>query len=94
VESEITNFGKHLREVRLKKKMPQGNNAKKLRVHRSSISGLEGWKRNPSLLTVNKIAKVIGVELRNFSKESYPGMLTVYDGSIKRVFTSRLRTQT
>jgi DNA-binding XRE family transcriptional regulator len=56
VESEITNFEKHLCEVRLKKKMSQGNNAKKLRIHRSSGSGLERWKRNPSLLPINKMA--------------------------------------
>lgn len=62
MKSEIVNFGKHLREVRLKKKMSQGDIAKKLGVHRSYISGLERGKRNPSLLTINKMAKAIGVE--------------------------------
>jgi transcriptional regulator with XRE-family HTH domain len=54
MKGEITNFGKHLRKVRLKKKMSQGDIAKKLGVHRSYISGLERGKRNPSLLTINK----------------------------------------
>lgn len=62
MKSEITNFGKRLREARLKKKMSQGDVAKKLGVHRSYISGLEHGKRNPSLLTINKMAKAIGVE--------------------------------
>ena len=62
MQSEITNFGRNLREVRLKKKMSQGDIAKKLGVHRSYISGLERGKRNPSLLTINKMAKAIGVE--------------------------------
>ncbi len=62
MRSEITNFGKHLREIRLAKKMSQGDIAKKLGVHRSYISGLERGKRNPSLLTINKMAKAIGVE--------------------------------
>jgi transcriptional regulator with XRE-family HTH domain len=62
MKNEITNFGKRLREARLKKKMSQGDIAKKLGVHRSYISGLEHGKRNPSLLTINKMAKAIGVE--------------------------------
>ena len=62
MKSEITNFGKRIREIRLKKKMSQGDIAKKLGVHRSYISGLERGKRNPSLLTINKMAKAIGVE--------------------------------
>jgi transcriptional regulator with XRE-family HTH domain len=62
MNNEITNFGKRLREARLKKKMSQGDIAKKLGVHRSYISGLEHGKRNPSLLTINKMAKAIGVE--------------------------------
>jgi len=62
MKNEITNFGKRLREARLKKKMSQGDIAKKLGVHRSYISGLEHGKRNPSLLTINKMAKAIGIE--------------------------------
>lgn len=62
MKNEITNFGKHLREARLRKKMSQGDIAEKLGVHRSYISGLERGKRNPSLLTINKMAKAIGVE--------------------------------
>jgi transcriptional regulator with XRE-family HTH domain len=62
MKNEIKNFGKRLREARLKKKMSQGDIAKKLGVHRSYISGLEHGKRNPSLLTINKMAKAIGVE--------------------------------
>lgn len=60
--NDITKFSKSLREIRLKKKMSQGDVAEKLGVHRSYISGLERGKRNPSLLTIKKIAKAIGVE--------------------------------
>ena len=62
MKNEIINFGKRLREARMEKKMSQGDIAKKLGVHRSYISGLERGKRNPSLLTINKMAKAIGVE--------------------------------
>lgn len=61
MKNEITNFGKRLREARLKKKMSQGDIAKKLGVHRSYISGLEHGKRNPSLLTINKMADALAV---------------------------------
>ena len=60
--NDVTKFGKALREIRLKKKMSQGDIAKKFGVHRSYISGLERGKRNPSLLTIKKMTKAIGVE--------------------------------
>ena len=62
MKNEVLQFGKKLKEVRLKKKLSQGDIARKLGVHRSYISGLERGKRNPSLLTINKMAKAIGVE--------------------------------
>jgi len=60
--NEIIKFGKKLKEVRLKKGLSQGDVARILGVHRSYISGLERGARNPSLLTVQKIAKALGVD--------------------------------
>ncbi|MBI1888551.1 MAG: helix-turn-helix transcriptional regulator [Candidatus Spechtbacteria bacterium] len=57
MKNEVLQFGKKLREVRLKKGKSQDDVAKVLGVHRSYISGLERGKRNPSLLTVHKVAK-------------------------------------
>lgn len=68
MKSKITNFGKRLREARLKKKMSQGDIAKKLGVHRSYISGLEHGKDNPSLLTINKMAEAIDVTPKELVK--------------------------
>ena len=62
--NEITNFGKKLREMRLKKKLSQGDVARILGVHRSYISGLERGRRNPSLLTVQKVAKALGISAK------------------------------
>jgi transcriptional regulator with XRE-family HTH domain len=59
--NEVIQFGKKLREVRLKKKLSQGDVARTLGVHRSYISGLERGRRNPSLLTIQKIAKAIDI---------------------------------
>ena len=64
MKNEVLQFGKKLRETRLKKNKSQGDIAKILGVHRSYISGLERGKRNPSLLTVNKLAKALGVNAK------------------------------
>lgn len=62
--NEVVQFGKKIREVRLKKNKSQGDVARVLGVHRSYISGLERGARNPSLLTVQKIAKALGVNAK------------------------------
>lgn len=59
----VIQFGKKLREARLKKNLSQGDVAKILGVHRTYISGLERGRRNPSLLTVQKIAKALHVHV-------------------------------
>lgn len=64
MKKEITEFSKRIKEVRLKKKLSQGDVAKILEVHRSYISGLERGARNPSLLTVQKVAKALGVSAK------------------------------
>lgn len=51
-----------MREIRLRKQLSQGDIARTLGVHRSYISGLELGIRNPSLLTIKKIAKALGVK--------------------------------
>ena len=56
MSNETTKFGKKVREVRLKKKLSQGDIARILGVHRSYISGLERGVRNPSLDVIAKIA--------------------------------------
>jgi len=68
MKNEVLQFGKKLREVRLKKGKSQGDVAKVLGVHRSYISGLERGKRNPSLLTVHKVAKALGVSVNDLLK--------------------------
>lgn len=57
-----TSFGKRVREIRFRKKLSQGDIARTLGVHRSYISGLERGMRNPSLLTIKKVAKALGVK--------------------------------
>lgn len=68
MKNEVLQFGKKLREVRLKKKLSQGDIARILGVHRSYISGLERGRRNPSLMTVHKVAKALGVSANELLK--------------------------
>ena len=65
MEKEVTKFGQKLREIRLKKKLSQGDIARALGVHRSYISGLERGVRNPSLLTIQKVAKAININAKD-----------------------------
>lgn len=68
MKNEVLQFGNKLRDVRLKKKLSQGDIAKILGVHRSYISGLERGRRNPSLLTVHKVAKALGISANELLK--------------------------
>ena len=62
MSNEIIKFGKKLKELRLRKGLSQGDVARILGVHRTYISGLERGVRNPSLLTVQKVAKALGIK--------------------------------
>src|SRR3989338_4499171 len=62
MSNEIIKFGKKLKKVRLEKDLSQGDVARILGVHRTYISGLERGVRNPSLLTVQKVAKALGIK--------------------------------
>jgi len=54
-------FGKKVKELRLKKKMSQGDLAKILGVHPTYISGIERGVRNMALKNIEKLAKALGV---------------------------------
>jgi transcriptional regulator with XRE-family HTH domain len=47
MKNEVIQFCKKLRDIRLKKKLSQGNIARILGVHRTYISGLERGKEIP-----------------------------------------------
>ena len=54
-------LGKNLKRIRTAKKLSQGAIARKLKVHRAYISGIENGKRNPTLATIDKLAKALNV---------------------------------
>ena len=54
-------LGDNLRKLRLKKKLSQGDLSKNLDVDRAYISNIENGRMNPTLSTLEKIAKALGV---------------------------------
>lgn len=56
-------FGKKVREIRLKKRLSQGDISRRLNLHRSYISGIERGVRNPSLKVIQKIAKALEIDI-------------------------------
>ena len=61
-------FGKKVREIRLKKGLSQGDVARRLNLHRSYISGIERGVRNPSLKVIQKVAKALDVKVGDILK--------------------------
>lgn len=62
-------FGKKVREIRVKKKLSQGDIARILKVHRSYVSGIERGVRNPSLKVIERIANALGVNIEKIVKK-------------------------
>jgi len=54
-------LGENLRKLRLKKNMSQGDLATALNVDRAYISNIENGRMNPTLSTLEKIAKALGI---------------------------------
>ncbi len=61
-------FGNKVRELRLQKKMSQGDLAKILGVHPTYISGIERGVRNMALKNIEKLAKALGVPIEDLIK--------------------------
>lgn len=57
-----------MKRVRLEKGMSQGDICRKLGVDRSYISNVESGKKNPTLSTITKLAKALGVSIGELLK--------------------------
>lgn len=62
MKSEQVKLGKNLKRIRIQKGISQGDIARSLEVGRSFITNIENGKTNPTLDTIARIAKVIGVQ--------------------------------
>ena len=61
MQSESAKLGKNLKRIRMQKGMTQGDIVRFLGVSRSFVSNLENGKTNPTLATITKLAKALGV---------------------------------
>ncbi len=61
MKTESARLGLNLKRSRNKKGISQGDIAKQLGVSRGFISTIENGKTNPTLATIAKLAKSIGV---------------------------------
>ena len=61
MKGEAIKLGMNLKRIRIKKEISQGDIARALKVARSFVSDLENGKRNPTLTTISKLAKALGV---------------------------------
>ena len=61
MKSESAKLGKNLKRIRTEKGITQGDIVRTLSVSRSFVSNIENGKTNPTLSTISKIAKALGV---------------------------------
>lgn len=61
MKNEAQKLGKNLKRIRSEKNITQGDIARLLGVSRSFVSKTENGKTNPTLATITKLAKAIGV---------------------------------
>jgi len=61
MKSESEKLGENLKRIRNTKGISQGDIARSLKVSRGFISNIENGKTNPTLATITKLAKALGV---------------------------------
>jgi len=68
MKNESAKLGLNLKRIRTKKAISQGDIARALGVSRGFISTIENGKTNPTLATIAKLAKAIGVSIDELLK--------------------------
>ena len=68
IMNEAEKLGKNLKRIRTAKGMSQGEISRILEVDKSFVSNIENGKTNPTLATIAKIAKAIGVSVGDLMK--------------------------
>lgn len=61
-------LGQNFKKIRLKRNLSQARIAKQLKVDRAYVSSLENGKKNPTLKTINKLAKMLNVPINRLLK--------------------------
>ncbi len=61
-------LGVNIRRIREAKGMTQGDLCRKLEIDRAYMSNVENGNKNPTLATIEKIAKALGVSIDELMK--------------------------
>lgn len=61
-------LGDNIKRIRTEKGMTQGDLCRKLELDRSYMSNVENGNKNPTLATIEKIAKALGVSIDELMK--------------------------
>jgi transcriptional regulator with XRE-family HTH domain len=65
---ESIKLGKNLKKIRTAKGISQGDIGRSLNVSRGFISNIENGKMNPTLSTIARLAKAVGVSIEKLIK--------------------------
>lgn len=68
MSEEAQKLGKNLKRIRTKKGITQGDIVRALGMPKSFVSSIENGKTNPTLSTITKLAKAIGVSVGELMK--------------------------
>lgn len=66
--NEAQKLGENLKRIRTEKGISQSDIAKSLGVSRGFVSNIENGKRNPTLATISRLAKAVGVPTEELFK--------------------------
>lgn len=68
MKNESEKLGSNLKRIRTEKGISQGDIGRELKVSRGFISTIENGKTNPTLSTITKLAKALGVSVDELLK--------------------------
>jgi len=68
MKSEAQKLGRNLKRIRKEKGISQGDIVRSIGMDRAFISNIENGKTNPTLATIAKLAKAIGVSVGELMK--------------------------
>jgi len=66
--NEAQKLGRNLKRIRKEKGISQGDIVRSLGMDRAFISNIENGKTNPTLATIAKLAKAVGVSIEELIK--------------------------
>jgi len=68
MKSDSVKLGENMKRIRIQKNISQGDIVRSLGVSRAFISNIENGKTNPTLSTIAKLAKALGVSIEKLMK--------------------------